>query len=82
MIIPTGFSHATVESNDISELVRLVQEKEQQIDYIIKNKTGRPGEYPVGKHPTNKKTQTTPRSITKKLPNLRNKPKGETISRH
>ena len=72
----------TVESNDISELVRLAQEKEEQIDYIIKNKTGRPRKYQVGQTPKNQKTQTTSRSIIKELPNLRNKQKETTGSSH
>ena len=50
MIIPTGFSNATLESNDIPELERLALEKEEQINYIIKNKTGRPRKYPIGQH--------------------------------
>ena len=47
MRIRTGCSHATLESNDISELKRVALEKEEQINYIIKNKTGRPRKYPV-----------------------------------
>ena len=55
MMIPTGSSHATLGSSDISELERLTKVKEEQIDYIIKNRRDGLGNTQVDKHKKNKR---------------------------